>query len=629
MNEPGQQINRRVLVIDDNRAIHDDFRKILTGGTSGVAPDYDGATGALFGDTPVSEESGEFEVDSAYQGQEGLEMVRRAARDGRPYALAFVDVRMPPGWDGVETIAHLWEEDPDLQAVVCTAFADYSWDEMVAKLGRSDQLLILKKPFDEVEVRQLAWAMTAKWDLTRRARHELREVERMVEARTREIMRAHDDLYELNQELATAQAVAEAANRSKSQFLANMSHEIRTPMTAILGFANLWSDDLSGCTRCADHAGCAKRAGVAEAVQTIRRNGEYLISLINDILDLSKIEAGRMTVERIDCSPCQLVAEVASLVRPRTEAKGLSFKTEYGSPIPDKIQTDPTRLRQILINLLGNGIKFTEAGEVRLVTTLVDDGAEPLLQFDVVDTGIGLTDEQAAGLFQTFCQADSSTTRRFGGTGLGLTISKRLAGLLGGDVTVAESRPGRGTRMKLTVTTGPLDDVQLIEDASAATVLAHCRDRKDDSANPAALQGCRILLAEDGLDNQRLIAHVMKRAGAEVTVVDNGKLAVGAALAAVNRRRDGDPKRPFDVILMDMQMPVMDGYEATRTLRQKHYTGPIIALTAHAMAGDRDECLAAGCDDYATKPIDRNKLIAIIREHLEGTAVPETAGCQR
>ncbi len=408
-------------------------------------------------------------------------------------------------------------------------------------------------------------------------------------------------------ELQAAKAEAEAANQSKSEFLANMSHEIRTPMTAIMGFADVLLE--SGNLEDAP----PERI---EAAKTIEQNGRCLLHLIDDILDLSKIESGRMTTERMAYSPCRLVAEVASLVRVRADARRLPFNIEYAGPVPETIQTDPTRLRQILINLLGNAIKFTEVGEVRLVIRFVDDEHGHAMQFDVVDAGIGMAAEQIAKLFQPFTQADASTTRRFGGTGLGLAISKRLAGLLGGDITVAESRPGAGTRMRVTVSTGPLDGVRMVADPLAATVLVPDETSAQASDDQPSLQGCRILLAEDGPDNQRLIAHILKKAGVEVAVVENGQFAVDAALNA------RDKGRPFDVVLIDMQMPVMDGYKATALLRQSGYAGPVIALTAHAMAGDRERCLSAGCDDYMVKPIDRKKMIETIRRNVQAGATP-------
>ena len=303
-------------------------------------------------------------------------------------------------------------------------------------------------------------------------------------------------------------------------------------------------------------------------------------------------------------------------MRVRADAKGLPFNIEYIGVIPETIQSDPTRLRQILINLIGNAIKFTEVGAVRLVTRFVDRCDVPCLQFDVIDTGRGMTQEQAAKLFRPFMQVDTSTTREFGGTGLGLTISKRFAELLGGDITVVKTDLGVGSTFRATVATGSLDNVKMLEDPMSVTVVA------DDSGSvtritSSDLNGCRILLAEDNLTNQALVVGILKKAGAEITTVKDGKLALDAALEA---RDNGNP---FDIILMDMQMPVMDGYEATGQLRQKGYTGPIIALTANAMDSDRKKCIKAGCDDYATKPINRTKLIETIRQQL----IPAEAAC--
>ncbi len=401
------------------------------------------------------------------------------------------------------------------------------------------------------------------------------------------------------QRLSLARQEAETANRAKSEFLANMSHEIRTPMTAILGFADMLRDGRHV------EANAAQRD---EAIDTIQRNGRYLISIINDILDISKIEAGKLDLECISCSPVHLAAEVLSLMSVRAAEKNLPFRIEYTGPVPERIHTDPVRLKQILLNLVGNAIKFTHAGGVRLVIRLVQDPSAPKLQFDVIDTGMGVTPEQTARLFEPFTQADSSTTRRFGGTGLGLAISKRLAEMLGGDVT-AERCTGQGSLFRLTVATGSLDGVRLLENPSAATVELPSPERSE-LGEIAALH-CRVLLAEDGADNQRLIGHILRKAGADVTIVDNGLLAVRAVQTA---RAEG---MDYDLVLMDMQMPEMDGYEATRVLRRRGFNLPVIALTAHAMAGDEEKCLDAGCDAYATKPINRSALIALIRSCRE------------
>ncbi len=412
-----------------------------------------------------------------------------------------------------------------------------------------------------------------------------------------------------NRTLADLNRQAEAATRAKSEFLANMSHEIRTPMTAILGYADILADSVSD-------------PEYLESIRTIRRNGNHLLSLINDILDLSKIEARKLHAERIVCSPTDVLADVVSLMSVRAAAKGLELKLEYDGPCPASIRTDPTRLRQILVNLIGNAIKFTEVGHVRLVTRLLDgDSPQPKLQCDVIDTGVGMTPEEVHNLFQPFHQADASTSRKFGGTGLGLAISKPLAELLGGDLR-AQSAVAQGSTFSLTIDTGPLDGVVLLRqpgkvDRPASTGLSSDRQRS------MALGHCHVLLAEDGADNQRLISLLLRQAGAQVTVVADGQEALAIALGTSSRRLQSADTRPddgdatgeapaFDVILMDMQMPVMDGYEATRRLRNANYLRPIVALTAHAMAEDRQKCLAAGCDDYLTKPVDRPYLIATV-----------------
>ena len=394
---------------------------------------------------------------------------------------------------------------------------------------------------------------------------------------------------------------AEAATRAKSEFLANMSHEIRTPMTAILGFTELLLEH--------ERVDSKSKENV-EALETIQRNGQYLLRLINDILDLSKIESGKLEVERFECSPSAILAEVVSLMRVRAEAKGIPLKVRFEGPVPATIQSDPTRVRQILINLVGNAIKFTEVGSVGVSLSLLDDSqGSPRVRFDVTDTGIGMTPEQVSRLFRPFGQVDSSTTRRHGGTGLGLSISKRLAKMLGGDIAVASS-PDQGSTFTLIINPGNIGGVKMIENGAEAVLGSEMSS--EASSGHVKLEGS-ILLAEDGPDNQRLISLLLRKAGARVDIAENGEVACQKALAA---HQSGEP---FDIILMDMQMPVMDGYEATKALREANYEGPIIALTAHAMKHDLQKCLDAGCDDYQAKPVDRRTLLRIVEKHASVT----------
>jgi PAS domain S-box-containing protein len=416
---------------------------------------------------------------------------------------------------------------------------------------------------------------------------------------------------EAEEELRCAKRAAEEASTAKSEFLANMSHEIRTPMTAILGFADLLAEDGAGaCTaqERRDHIG------------TIRRHGEHLLSVINDILDISKIEAGKMAVEHVQTPVTETVDGVVELLRVRSAAKGLGLEVVYRTPLPRTVKSDPLRLRQVLLNLIGNAIKFTEEGGVRVEVSLDSTGPASKLRIVIRDSGIGLTPEQLSRLFGAFEQADTSMSRRFGGTGLGLRISKRLAQLLGGDV-VAESVHNSGSVFTVTVDTGPLEGVEMIgaaapagvpAAASSPHVLAAAAVPPSAPAPSKPLEGARVLLVEDGPDNQRLIAFHLRRAGAVVTIADNGLKGVRALCARDDEAGELLDPPPYDMVLMDMQMPEMDGYTATTLLRGKGCKLPIVALTAHAMSDDRDACLAAGCSDYATKPIDGKRLIALV-----------------
>ena len=375
---------------------------------------------------------------------------------------------------------------------------------------------------------------------------------------------------------------AENANRAKSSFLANMSHEIRTPMTAIIGYSEMLLDPRQSPE---DRAKC---------VGTIRRNSEHLLAIINDILDISKIEAARMSVESIVCDLPALIADVIALTQPRALQKNLQMKVELDGAIPRKVQTDPLRVKQVLVNLVGNAIKFTQDGAITLRLSRDISYFQQTIKVSVVETGIGMTPAQLDRLFQPFTQADSSTTRKFGGTGLGLTISKRLANLLGGDIAVS-SEQGVGSTFSMTFNAGQREGAELLETLDGIDLFPIQRDYQ---VQECRLHG-RILLAEDGEDNQDLLSTLLRDAGAEVVIAENGRVAVELAQTG-----------KFDLILMDMQMPELDGYGAAAEIRRLGLTIPIVALTANAMAEDRARCIAAGCTDYLAKPIGRQQLLA-------------------
>jgi two-component system, sensor histidine kinase and response regulator len=586
---PPADSNRRVLVIDDNRAIHDDFRKILSPPSS-TASALDAAEAALFGHANDAIAQAGFEVDSAYQGQEGVRVAAMAIEAGRPYAMAFVDVRMPPGWDGVETTAKLWQLDPHLQVVLCTAYADYSWGEVFDQLGQSDGLLILKKPFDAVEALQLAHALTEKWRLTRQAMDRQQDLEQRVHERTRDLQTANGNLAIATRRANELAATAQKASKAKGDFLAGMSHEIRTPMNGVMGMLELLSEtSLSERQR--------------EFVQIARSSAEALLLIINDILDFSKIEAGKLAICSVPFDLQSAVQEVAEILGTRVSDKSLELIVHYAPDIPCQVIGDPGRIRQILTNLVGNALKFTAVGHV-LITVECESRQEHKAQFkfSVEDTGIGISDAQQARLFQKFMQADTSTTRRFGGTGLGLAISRQLTELMGGTIGLT-SQPGKGSTFWFTL---PLDlPTPTTRMAPSSTLL----------------DGVRVLIVDDNAVNRLGLHEQLSHWKMQSRDCASAKDALELLHTA---RTAGDP---IQIAILDQQMPEMDGVMLARAIKSDPDLREtvLVMLTSMGQPENVDELKSAGIFACLSKPASPSKLWDVLAEAWAGHLEPSPA----
>jgi PAS domain S-box-containing protein len=818
--------SHRILVVDDNAAIHDDFRKILGTDTSATKLDVEEA--ALFGEPATPAPRISFDLSFASQGQEAFALVQEAYQANERYSVVFMDVRMPPGWDGVETAVKLWGIDPDLQIVICTAYSDKSWEEMMEQVPNPERLLILKKPFDTIEVLQLAHALTEKWTLLQASRRNLEEMEHIVNTRTQELLvseqrfrklsadapigileadaagvvtytnprlqkimglspdetlgdgwrksihpddaskvfafwqnmisegsessfefryrtpadKVHwvhmrsiplrsetgetagyvasvEDITEqkaIELELARARDAALQSVQLKSRFLANMSHEIRTPMNGVIGMTNLLLDtQLTSEQR--------------DFAETIRLSANGLLTLINDILDLSKIEAGKMIFEELGFNLYDVVEGSLELLAEQANLHKDELLSFIDPGTPSRLIGDTGRIRQVLMNLVSNAIKFTESGEVVVrVSCKTENEKQCELRFQVTDTGIGIPPEAQKKLFEAFAQADASTTRKFGGTGLGLVICKQLIERMNGTIGL-ESRPGEGSTFWFTLclqkqeafpvslgkdhalvntrvmvvddnaTNGRFLHDQIVAwkmrngtanngvealaclrkaeeegdpyplaiidmDMPDMNGLALAREIKADPKiagtrlilltgfgkriSPEELQAAgitdwrfkpvwqstlfeclanallgpktttpytivappapaprrkeRVLVADDNVVNQKVSTALLRKLGYASETAGNG-LEVLQALGKI----------PYEIILMDCEMPELDGYETTERIRRDN-SRPIyiIAMTANAMQGDREKCLACGMDDYVSKPVRVDDLAAAL-----------------
>lgn len=407
-----------------------------------------------------------------------------------------------------------------------------------------------------------------------------------------------DDVTELVQkekELRLARDAAEEANTAKSDFLSNMSHEIRTPMTAILGF-----------TEVLKRSGGKSDNNWQKHLNTISSSGKHLLELINDVLDLSKVESGALEVELLDCAPHAVANDVMQVLRVRAEEKGIGLKLRIPEALPEYIQTDASRLRQIITNLVGNAIKFTEKGGVEIILrTEVNNGVQQYA-VDVTDSGIGMNAEQQSAVFKPFVQADSSITRRFGGTGLGLSISRRLARALGGDILVS-SKAGIGTTFTAIINAGDLNHRVF---KAPEILLDSLQEATTEEHTTWVFPPSNVLIIDDAIENRELLTLVLNDLGIDTQTAENG--AIGVEMVHKNE---------YDIILSDIQMPVMDGYEAASAMRNSGIKQPIIALTANAMMGHESKVLDAGFSHYMTKPIDIDALTALLAKLLKGKPV--------
>ncbi|HIJ21537.1 MAG: response regulator [Gammaproteobacteria bacterium] len=532
-----EQQKWRILAIDDESAVHETYDAIFE---SKMDSELDELDLLLGGPGPEESEFAMFALEHAMSGKEGLQKIVEAIDVNNPFAVIYLDMRMPMGWDGLETAQHIREIDQEVRIILITAYMDHSLTDIRKKIGVKFEFL--SKPVDSNELLQLTLSLATSWS----------------QGRTLEL----------------ALERAEAASKVKDDFLASMSHELRTPLTSILGNSKLMS-------------GTRLSADQKSLMETIDISGRGLLALINDILDLSKIEAGKFVVEQTDYDFNLLVDEMEKTFSAVAKESSLQFRIQVEKPFEQQFIGDGRRVSQVMINLLSNAFKFTDKGGITLSVWVNEQ-----LHFSVEDSGIGMSPEVLDRLFKPFEQADQTISRRYGGTGLGLHISWSLVELMGGSIDV-HSIEDIGTKFEV-ILPCRLSDVKVAEHKEETSLLMS-----------SYFKG-RVLVAEDIEELQILVRRMLEMVGVEVTLANNGKEAVELALM-----------QPYDLVLMDMQMPEMDGIEATGLLRQVGFEVPIVALTANVMQQHREQFEEAGCTEFLSKPIDYEALMKVLDSYLQ------------
>ncbi|PCJ21323.1 MAG: hypothetical protein COB02_01690 [Candidatus Cloacimonadota bacterium] len=658
-------MNRKILIVDDSKAIHDDFKKIFTPNKN---IEFENLGSFLFEDQKVKPTiDTEFQLENAFQGQEAHQMVLDSIKNNAPYAMAFVDMRMPPGWNGIETIQHLWKADPNLEIVICSAHSDYSWRDIMDRLGGTDQLLILKKPFDNIEVRQLAFSLTQKWNLKKQANLKLEDLEELVQQRTLELKKAND---------------------ARLDFFESMSHEIRTPISGILGMLELISNsDLN--------------RGQLESINLAKWSAKSLHALINDVLDYSKIKSNNLNLEKIEFSLNSTLEEISQMYSIMADEKGLVLYCKQDFSLPNSLFGDPTRLRQIIINLIGNALKFTKSGYLYIKSEEISRNSKIVkFRISVQDTGIGVKKDKLETIFSKFKQASEDTTRNFGGTGLGLSISKDLIELMGGKIGI-ESKLGKGStfylNLELPFISYEKDKALSVEDkiylliqdnlqrdiieyylkqfnigfkillsleeinkckisdiilTDYLTVDNYLNDYHNiyqlvNISNPTLLEEQNqsvkyltlpikkrdfievlsssiflkkeidalkdesfehnILIVEDSLVNQKIISFMLKKLPCKFDICSDGESAIDQL----------KQKNDYDLIFMDCHLPGLNGYETSKIIRNQKLVFDdvaIIAMTADMNLDDKENCIASGMNDIVIKPFDIKRIQFVINK---------------